>query len=213
MAGGGGKDSILLSKFGFDVSYRDLLSDPLSTWVESRFIIRDLDIPILDVRDAHSGRYQLINCQDVIEHCYDVESVIADISSLLQDYGILMMAPTFTYEFNNDHLDKNNAYLSCFPDLCESGGLKLIAKMNWNTEVYQRVPRAGEPQSISSEKKSIARRLYQKSQSITLEKAISAISSVCNSKVLESNELNIITDNLAIYRLCSQRLASEASED
>jgi len=205
--GGGGKDSILLRKLGFNVEYRDLLSEPFSHFVNSRFAVRGLDIPIKDVRDKHLLRYRLINCQDVIEHCYDVEFVLADIASILEDNGILLMAPTFTFEFNNDHLEKNTAYLSYFPNLCESAGLKLIAKMNWNTEIYQRLPRLGQALSICDERTAIAKRLYGKSQQVSLTTATNAINRAFSMKVLEPTDLNSITDNLAIYRLCSQRLS------
>ena len=203
--GGGGKDSIILQRFGFNVHYCDLLSEPFSGWVGKRFELRNLDIPMRDVRDNESRRYKLINCQDVIEHCYDVESVIADISSRLENNGVLLMAPTFTFEYDNDHLDKNTAYLEWFPELCEVAGLRLVARMNWNTHIYIRTERP-ESQSISEEAKDIGTLLYKKSQDKTLGNALTALNKVIQTKQLNTAELNAVSDNLAIFRLCTQRL-------
>jgi 2-polyprenyl-3-methyl-5-hydroxy-6-metoxy-1,4-benzoquinol methylase len=205
--GGGGKDSILLSRHGMDVHYCDLLSHPLTGFIASRFAIRDLEVPIFDVRELGSRRYNLINCQDVIEHCYDIELVLADISAHLTDGGILLMAPTFTFEFNNDHLDKNTAYLGFFNELCACAGLELIAQMNWNTIVFRRLKRGeAEALSVDKEKSTVASALYKLTQSISLQSATKALDRVYASRQLNADDLNAITDNLAVYRICCHRL-------
>ncbi len=203
--GGGGKDSIILQRFGFNVHYCDLLYEPFSGWVGKRFELRNLDIPINDVRDNESRRYKLINCQDVIEHCYDVEAVLADISSRLENNGVLLMAPTFTFEYNNDHLDKNTAYLEWFPELCDAAGLRLVARMNWNTHIYIRTERS-ESKAISEEAKDIGRLLHKKSQDKTLGNALTALNRIIQAKQISNADLNAVSDNLAIFRLCTQRL-------
>jgi len=203
--GGGGKDSILLSRYGMNVDYCDLLSHPFTDFVASRFAIRDLSIPINDAREIGPRRYNLINCQDVIEHCYDLELVLADISAHLADDGVLLIAPTFTFEFNNDHLDKNTAYLAWFIDLCACAGLELVARMNWNTFVFKRLNRSGDLDVIA-ERSAIASSLYKLSQSISIQSAAQALDRVCASQKLGADDLDIISDNLAVYRICSHRL-------
>lgn len=162
----------------------------------------------MDVRDENPRRYRLINCQDVIEHCYDLENVLADLSAKLEDGGILLMAPTFTFEYNNDHLEKNTAYLDWFPELCETAELKLVARMNWNTQIYMRLARTKQV-SVSEEKIMISQQLYQKSQKVTLNRALKAFNNVSSTKKLELADLNAVADNLAVYRLCCHRLQAQ----
>ena len=124
--------------------------------------------------------------------------MLADLSAKLEDGGILLMAPTFTFEYNNDHLEKNTAYLDWFPELCETAELKLVARMNWNTQIYMRVPRSKQV-GVSKEKIMISQQLYQKSQKVTLNRALKAFGNISSTKKLELVDLNAVADNLAVY--------------
>jgi len=120
--GGGGKDSIIYSKLGYEVTYADLLSD-LTPMVKKRFEIRNLDIAIEDVTLLHPKRFDIINCMDVIEHVYDVEFVVADIVARLTTNGHLICYPCFVNSWDGDHIEKNCGYITYFPKMLSKIGL------------------------------------------------------------------------------------------
>jgi len=123
--GGGGKDSILYARSGYEVTYCDLLGS-LIPYVEERFRLRKIDVSIRDVRDLGEARYDLINCMDVVEHVYDTEYVLADITARLHHGGHLICYPAFMNLWNGDHIEKNCGYVSYWVEMLECVGFRLF---------------------------------------------------------------------------------------
>lgn len=202
--GGGGKDSILLARRGIEVTYCDFLS-PMTEFVAKRFELRKLDVKLIDARDLTDERFDLINCMDVIEHVYDLEAVLSDLSARLKNNGILFIVPAFYNSWNGDHVEKNCAYKSWFPKLAETAGLRLIGQYDENTYCFIRAPRELIP--VEAEKSVIVKKLYERSRDISLEVALAALTAFSETKSLDWNRLDDIADNLAVFRLSSKRLS------
>lgn len=172
--GGGGKDSIIFSKLGYKVSYADLLND-LTPYVEKRFFLRELDVRILDVRYMNDERYDIINCMDVIEHCYDVEYVTADIVSRLKTGGNLLCMPTFINTWDGDHVEKNCAYRVFYKIMLKKIGLELyqhrtnslidrIKMFAGKVELYHAIKKVSSSKFIEIERAELRIKLYKMSK-------------------------------------------------
>jgi SAM-dependent methyltransferase len=203
--GGGGKDTIILAKKGINFTYSDLLS-PLSDFVSKRFQLRGLDVKIMDVRDFDEERFDLINCMDVLEHIYDLENALSDISSRLNNGGVLFIVPAFFNSWDGDHIEKNCAYQEWFPELAAVAGLQLIGKYDKFTYCFLRESR--ELISVSKEKEDTVKKLYIKSKEVSLSNALRGLDEINNTKSLNEKLINDISDNLAIYRLSNNRLST-----
>ena len=119
--GGGGKDSIMLARLGYDVTYADILG-PQTAHIKRRFELRKLSINIVDVRFLGDKRYDCVMSMDVLEHIYDMEYVLADMYARIKLGGVLMCHPTFSNSWNGDHIEKNCAYISFFPKIISQIG-------------------------------------------------------------------------------------------
>ncbi|MEM9378945.1 MAG: methyltransferase domain-containing protein [Planctomycetota bacterium] len=127
--GGSGKDSIILGRAGYDVTYSDLLGE-YTPLVAKRFELRGLDVRRIDVRDPEDRRYDIVNCMDVVEHVYDLEFVAADLVARLRTGGRLLCFPAFYNTWDGDHVEKNCAYRTFFEDMLEAVGMEIVDRFD-----------------------------------------------------------------------------------
>lgn len=220
--GGGGKDSIFYAMSGAQVTYCDLLGS-LTEQVRRRFELRSLEIPIVDVRDLPEGRVDLINCMDVIEHVYDVASVVADVVSRLRTGGMLACWPAFTTDWTGDHLEKNVAYKEYFVSMLLSIGCTLVVRSD-SLMVFRRELPAVTAQSkeriVLTEKLNRWARRRSAVSILTatlalpfylLLSAIPFIGNASRTAVLDAG-LGRMADNVSVWRLSNQRLQPRGGE-
>lgn len=120
--GGGGKDSIIFSKLGYDVTYTDLF-DEMTPLTEARFKLRGLEIDMRDVVELGNRRFDAVNCLDVVEHVYDVEHVVADLIARLNPGGHLFCYPAFFNTWDGEHIEKNCGYAPYFEAMLQGVGM------------------------------------------------------------------------------------------
>ena len=124
--GGGGKDSIIFARAGYKVTYADF-PDLMTPYVSKRFHLRNLNIEIKDIRRLENDRrFDVINCMDVVEHVYDVEYIVADLLSRLNEGGYLLCRPTFANDWGGDHIEKNCGYRPYFTRLLSVAGFTAV---------------------------------------------------------------------------------------
>ena len=181
--GGGGKDSIIFARSGYNVTYADIpgLFTPL---VQKRFELRGLDISVQDVRRLDDNkRYDIINCMDVVEHVYDVEYITADLFARLRTGGHLLCQPTFANSWNGDHVEKNCGYRPYFTNVLLALGFEAMSppREDWfsfaarrgvmpsRLQVYhlKKVTPCDGP--ISVEREAARTKLYQMSKRLSLQ--------------------------------------------
>lgn len=216
--GGGGKDSIIFSKLGCEVVYSDILST-ITPYIKKRFDIRKLKIEIKDVRDLKGTRFDVINCMDVIEHVYDVEYVVADMIARLRRGGHLICYPAFYNSWDGDHIEKNCGYSNYFIEMLQQVGIEYISH---EKAVFHLIRQRPEKGSIVEEREVIRRELYQLSKLYAWQFASKGIhniplgimKSLLLNEPLETNLeqqiepiISLVIDNLAIWRLSTQRLS------
>ncbi|MDJ0677013.1 MAG: methyltransferase domain-containing protein [Calothrix sp. MO_167.B42] len=218
--GGGGKDSIIFSQFGCKVIYSDFVST-LTPYVQKRFSIRGIDIPIVDVRDLEEARFDVINCMDVIEHAYDVEYVTADIVARLKQGGHLVCWPAFFNSWNGDHIEKNCGYLPYFIHMLQQVGIEFCGSSDGVIHLVRERPEEG---SIKAEREIIRKELYKMSKSLSWQAAVNGIRKLpmgllksfifnencfdqCFQEEKIETQISTIIDNLAIWRLSTHRLS------
>ena len=234
--GGGGKDSILYAKSGFDVTYSDLLDDTTAL-VLARFQCRDLEVTVRDVRDLGEDRFDIVNCMDVIEHVYDVEDVVADLIARVSSGGRLVVYPQFTNSWDGDHVEKNCGYRPYFQSMLEEVGMqlapdsassktlieKLLIRLGLGELSVMQFVRLEEIKfSVVDERKYLREALYRLSRKKSIRMAllafvilpgISAISALLyptkyRSPATKARQFTFsqIIDNLAIWRLSGHQL-------
>jgi len=201
--GGGGRDSIILAKLGYQTTYCDLLN-AFTPWVEKRFRARQQAIEIVDVRDLGDRRFDLINCMDVLEHIYDLEYAVGDIFAHLRQGGHLIAYPSFYNSWNGDHVEKNCGYRPYFVDLVAQIGLKLVARAG---EVYHFVRETPVQAPSAVEREAARRELYKHSERLSFQAAMTALAAMTND--FPEPTLSTLVDNLAIWRLSRHRLAEK----
>lgn len=132
--GGGGRDSILFSRLGLQVTLAELPSY-LTTISEGPMIRRRMEGRGLEVEFVPLGcirpaAYHFANCIDVLEHCYDVEFALCSVTHQLKQDGILFVWGDFdNVTYNGDHIEKNRFYArsGVWPRLMEALGYTLVA--------------------------------------------------------------------------------------
>jgi SAM-dependent methyltransferase len=215
--GGGGKDSIILSRAGYQLLYCDFL-DALTPHIARRFGLRNLNIAIEDVRDLQPVRYDCVVCLDVLEHVYDFEFVVADVISHLRAAGILLCWPSFFDDWTGDHKAKNCAYRAFFTTLMESVGMCPLENRVNGLMVFRREMKVSA--SPTEERDVIRAALYRMSQRISLRNCISAairlpfrlmkarlVSDRSRRQHLQEESLGEVIDNADVWRLSHHRLA------
>lgn len=201
--GGGGRDSIILAKLGYQTTYSDLIG-PFTPWVEKRFRARGLDIRVADVRDLGEQRFDLINCMDVLEHIYDLEYAVADLFAHLRPGGHLITYPCFYNSWDGDHVEKNCGYRPYFLELVAQIGLRLVAREG---EVYHLVREAPEQGTCAAERELARGELYRHSERLSFQAAMKAMSQMNNDFAVDT--VSALIDNFGIWRLSRHRLAEK----
>ena len=203
--GGGGKDSILFARLGWQTTYADLFG-LLTPYVKRRFEVRGLNVAMVDVRDLGERRFDAINCMDVIEHIYDVEHAVADIFAHLWDGGHLLVFPCFHNSWDGDHVEKNCGYRPYFRQMLDRIGLQFVSRLGEGPlgEVYHFVRRRPGMGSVSEERALVRSELYFLSEQFSLESALRAIPAI--GADLNEEAVSTVIDNLAIRRLSRHRL-------
>lgn len=220
--GGGGKDSIIYARAGYDVTYSDFL-EPLTDFVRKRFDLRNLRIQVLDVRDLPEERYSAINNMDVLEHIYDLEFSLADLIARLREGGVLICEPAFYNDWTGDHKSKNCGYAGWFDRMmCDIG----MTRLPTTVRAYRRErPEKG---GVCAERATLRRELYQLSRAYAKRAAYKAllkfpirtaiaslavfVRSPLQRRRYQESALSQIIDNLDIYRLSHHRLTFQATE-
>lgn len=214
--GGGGKDSIIFARLGKQVTYADILND-LTPTIKRRFDLRTLDIPMVDVRTLAEQRFDVINCMDVIEHCYDVEYVTADLLSRLVPGGHLFVWPEFTNSWNGDHVEKNCGYVRYYASMLSRIGFSIAGSDSSVFHVVRQRPIAG---PIPMERETIRQELYRLSERMSVRQAMRAAVELPARVAVKAYRgrlrlplswaiaegLSPIIDNLSIWRLSKHRL-------
>ncbi len=246
--GGGGKDSIIFARLGYQVTYADLLGG-LTPLVRRRFALRQLEVRITDVLDLGEQRFDVINCLDVLEHIYDVEYALGDLMAHLRPGGSLLLFPNFVNSWDGDHIEKNCGYLPYFTRMLTKLGLQPVSPAplpGWadrGRDFFRRtLPLAPCPVpmyhllrardisgTVAQEREAFARELYRWSQRLSTRLTLKSLGLLPlaalgyavflypfpglrpKGRLVVSNLLNNITDNLAIGRLSRQRLAAPAA--
>ena len=162
--GGGGRDSIAFARRGLRTTLLETgayLTDPSNgPAVSRRFEGRGLEVEFMKLGDAPKSSFDYVNCVDVLEHCYDVEYALAEITYALKGGGHLFVWGDFdNVVFNGDHLEKNRFYVrsGVWPQLMRGLGYELARDRPQGALVE--VWRAGETAPASLEE--ILIRAYQ----------------------------------------------------
>jgi SAM-dependent methyltransferase len=215
--GGGGKDSIIFARLGKRVTYADLINT-VTPFIRRRFELRNLDIEIVDVRELGERRYDIINCMDVIEHCYDVENVTADMLSRLTPGGHLFIWPAFFNSWDGDHVEKNCGYARYYFKMFSQIGFDIVGSEDGVYHVVRRRPIA---LSVAKEREQIRQELYSLSAKWSLIEAMRAAAQLPVRVAVKyafrgrfrlplswalAEGLSPVIDNLAIWRLSNHRL-------
>jgi SAM-dependent methyltransferase len=211
---GGGKESIIFSKFGYKVTYSDFL-DEMTSLVKKRFDLRNLHINIQDVRSLGEERFDAISCMDVLEHIYDIEFSMADIISRIKPGGDLYCYPCFVNCWQGDHKSKNCAYNPYFGKMMEAVGMKI----NYSIPVFSFTRHRPCFGDVTDERTQIRKELYQLSKNyskkffgINLVKLPFRIIKSIFSKDKGTRAAKIeyafsqLIDNADVYRLSNHRL-------
>ena len=201
--GGGGRDSIILAKLGYQTTYSDLIGQ-FTPWVEKRFRVRELPIRVTDVRDLGEQRFDLITCMDVLEHIYDLEYAVGDLFAHLRPGGHLITYPCFYNSWDGDHVEKNCGYRPYFLELVAEIGLRLVAREG---EVYHLVRETPQQASCAIEREAARRELYKHSERLSFQAATKAMGQMNNDFDVEI--ISALIDNFAIWRLSRHRLAEK----
>ncbi len=138
--GGGGRDCIAFAKKGLRATLADMpsyLTHPSEgPMVMRRFKGRNLQVEFIPVGLVafEADRFDYANCTDVLEHCYDVEWALAEVTFALKDGGYFFVFPDFdsiTYSGGpGDHLEKNRFYArsGAWQHLMKGLGYSLVAQ-------------------------------------------------------------------------------------
>ncbi len=215
--GGGGKETIMLARAGYRVTYSDFF-DSMTPLVAKRFAIRGLDITMEDVRDLKPQRYECITCMDVLEHIYDFEFSVADVVSRLEKDGILICWPALYNDWSGDDKAKNCAYNYFFEALLNRAGMRLLREDRMQgIMIFVRESRPGV--DIAEERTRLRRSLYEYSQRVTMKRALRASllfpwrvakaamkSDIKGREMLVEQAVSDVIDNADVYRLSRHRL-------
>ncbi|MDT5270291.1 MAG: 2-polyprenyl-6-hydroxyphenyl methylase / 3-demethylubiquinone-9 3-methyltransferase [Acidobacteriota bacterium] len=132
--GGGGRDSIAFARKGLRTALQEtasfLMSPGEGHMVSRRFLGRNLQVEFIKVGAALAGKFDYANCVDVLEHCYDVEYALSEITLALKEGGRLFVWGDFdNVVYNGDHLEKNRFYArsGVWPRLMKRMGYTLVA--------------------------------------------------------------------------------------
>jgi hypothetical protein len=137
--GGGGSDAIVYARTGFGVHYADLVALRNTEVVRRRFDLRGLDIPVHDSAALPDRRFDVVTAIDVLEHIYDVEDTVAQLTARIATGGLLCCVNAFSaITYDGDHHDKNRVYLELFPLLMEAVGFERVSTTP-PLEAYRRV--------------------------------------------------------------------------
>jgi hypothetical protein len=156
--GGGGSDAIVYARAGFGVDYADLVALRNTEVVQRRFALRGLDIPVHDSAALPERRFDVVTAIDVLEHIYDVEGTVAQLTARIARGGLLCCVNAFSaITYDGDHHDKNCVYLELFGPLMEAIGFEPVPTTP-PLEAYRRVTQPED--SIASEVEAHSARLY-----------------------------------------------------
>lgn len=133
--GGGGRDAIAFGKNGLDTTLLEtksfITSPNHKPLVEKRFNARNLKVRFVAPGELdEKEQFDYVHCMDVLEHCYDVEFILCDMTRYLKKDGILFVNGDFdNVAFNGDHLEKNRFYSrsNIWLQLMKSIGYELMA--------------------------------------------------------------------------------------
>ena len=156
--GGGGSDAIVYARAGFGVHYADLIALRNTQVVRRRFELRGLDIPVHDSAALPDRRFDVVTAIDVLEHIYDVEDTVAQLTARIATGGLFCCVNAFSaITYDGDHHDKNRVYLELFALLMEAAGFERVPSTP-PLEAYRRTtPADGAP---ASEVQALQKRLY-----------------------------------------------------
>lgn len=221
--GGGGKDSIIFARSGYDVTFSDF-QDLMTPWVKKRFEIRDLKIAMEDVRSLTPRRYSCINCMDVLEHVYDFEFTLADVIARLEPGGILVCWPALYNEWSGDHKAKNCAYNYFFEYMMAQVGMKTVREHRL-LGIMCYVKEQTHDTDILQERALVRKRLYEISRRVTMRRGIKALIKLpgrlgrawfekdpIRHEHLVEKAISDVIDNADVYRLSNHRLVCETMD-